>query len=204
MDDSTFRAYRNKPSFLRSILPLSAELDFILSRIFECDPRKRIQIPELRNLILGCTRFTTRSTPSLPPTPPNETAYTSEPTPQVAFESFRPFAQCSPLATPASSPPYTHPISAQHSTSSRGSSISDSGSAFSTGTSSSMSSCGSCEELPKVQEINDEAPSQHLPQPLPSYVAPQSMQQLYGYCRPMDPASGTWMPHPIMAPVAVF
>lgn len=60
--DSTFKAYLKDSKFLKSILPLSSELDSILRRIFECDPQKRITIPELRNLILRCPRFTTHST----------------------------------------------------------------------------------------------------------------------------------------------
>ncbi|KZF19786.1 serine/threonine protein kinase, partial [Xylona heveae TC161] len=51
-EDSTFRAFLKDSKFLRSILPLSAELDNILRRIFECDPQKRITIPELRELIV--------------------------------------------------------------------------------------------------------------------------------------------------------
>ncbi|KAF7589474.1 hypothetical protein BBP40_004272 [Aspergillus hancockii] len=57
-EDSTFRAYLKDPYFLKSILPLTDEMICILSRIFECDPRKRITIPELRNLILECPQFT--------------------------------------------------------------------------------------------------------------------------------------------------
>ncbi|KAJ0424149.1 kinase-like domain-containing protein [Aspergillus carlsbadensis] len=58
MEDSTFRAYLKDPFFLKSILPLSDEMVCILSRIFEVDPSKRITIPELRQLILDCPRFT--------------------------------------------------------------------------------------------------------------------------------------------------
>lgn len=66
IEDATFRAYLKNPYFLGSILPLSREMILILSRIFECDPSKRITIPELRALILDCPRFTT---PSLTLTP---------------------------------------------------------------------------------------------------------------------------------------
>lgn len=59
IEDNTFRAYLNDPDFLRTILPISAELNAILKRIFEYDPAKRITIPELRRLILECPRFTT-------------------------------------------------------------------------------------------------------------------------------------------------
>ncbi|KAL4969755.1 serine/threonine-protein kinase [Aspergillus stella-maris] len=58
LEDSTFRAYLKDPFFLKSILPLSDEMVCILGRIFEVDPSKRITIPELRQLILDCPRFT--------------------------------------------------------------------------------------------------------------------------------------------------
>ncbi|KAI9372681.1 kinase-like domain-containing protein [Aspergillus egyptiacus] len=58
VEDSTFRAYLKDPFFLKSILPLTDEMVCILSRIFEVDPSKRITIPELRQLILDCPRFT--------------------------------------------------------------------------------------------------------------------------------------------------
>ncbi|KAL4928383.1 serine/threonine-protein kinase [Aspergillus undulatus] len=58
IEDSTFRAYLKDTFFLKSILPLSDEVVCILSRVFEIDPSKRITIPELRQLILECPRFT--------------------------------------------------------------------------------------------------------------------------------------------------
>lgn len=58
VEDSTFRAYLKDPFFLKSILPLSTEMVCILSRVFERDPSKRITIPELRQLIVDCPRFT--------------------------------------------------------------------------------------------------------------------------------------------------
>lgn len=87
LDDSTFRAFRKDRNFLRSILPLTPELDSILARVFECDAQKRITLPELRELIVACPYFTTTyqstvgeplyafETPEcdgyvLPPTPP--------------------------------------------------------------------------------------------------------------------------------------
>jgi serine/threonine protein kinase len=68
-EDSTFRAFLQDPEFLRSILPLSAELDCILHRVFECDPMKRISIHELRDLIVACPRLTTNFYNTLPPSP---------------------------------------------------------------------------------------------------------------------------------------
>ena len=64
LEDSTFRAYLKDPFFLKSILPLSTEMVCILSRVFERDPSKRITIPELRQLILECPRFTETPMPA--------------------------------------------------------------------------------------------------------------------------------------------
>lgn len=71
IEDATFRAYLKDPCFLKTILPLSDEMVYILSRVFECDPMKRITLPELRKLVLNCPQFT--MTPWVPnPTPPVE------------------------------------------------------------------------------------------------------------------------------------
>ena len=56
--DETYSAYLRDPQFLRSILPLSYELNQILTRIFEPNPRKRITLEELREAIINCPRFT--------------------------------------------------------------------------------------------------------------------------------------------------
>ena len=65
-EDATFRAYLRDPDFLRSILPLSPELDAILRRVFEVDPSKRIGIAELRDLIERCPRLTMAPAASTP------------------------------------------------------------------------------------------------------------------------------------------
>jgi serine/threonine protein kinase len=70
LDDSTFRAYLKDPFFLKSILPLSTEMVCILHRVFERDPAKRISIPELRQLIVDCPRFTEAPLPN--PWAPNQ------------------------------------------------------------------------------------------------------------------------------------
>lgn len=74
IEDSTFRAYQKDPYFLKTILPLSTEMNCILSRIFESNPAKRLTIPELRDLIIECPRFTIAPTaPSRSTCPfPNE------------------------------------------------------------------------------------------------------------------------------------
>jgi len=55
--DSTFRAFMGNRDFLKTILPLSDELNEILGMIFEMDPTKRISLAELRFRILTCPRF---------------------------------------------------------------------------------------------------------------------------------------------------
>ena len=152
MDDSTFRAYRNNSRFLSSILPLSLELDFILSRIFEHDPLRRIRIPELRDLILRCHSFTTRSNGGPPTTHPSDSQYTpaSETTLHTSVQSLRGFDQCSPSERAAAPLLAAYPVMTQCSASSGGS---DHGSIFSAASScSSNSSCDSLESVSKVPE----------------------------------------------------
>ena len=152
MDDSTFRAYRNNPRFLSSILPLSPELDFILGRIFEHDPRRRIKIPELRDLILRCHSFTTRATCPPPPTHTNEPQYTSGPeiACHTSAQSLRSLEQYFPSGRAAASSLTAYPVMTQCSTSSQGS---DHGSIFSAASScSSTSSCDSFDGASKAPE----------------------------------------------------
>ena len=175
-EDSTFRAYLKNPKFLSSILPLSPELDSILRRIFECDPRRRISILELRNSILKCPRFTNRSN-AAPPTPPSDAQFAADAPYDATSNTVNPFQQfpISPY-TPAPSPPI-HPVMAQYSQltiSSNGSSPSDDGSVFSSSSScSTTSSCNSQEEVSKAR--------------VPPYVPPQPVGNFYGSFFSMDP-----------------
>ena len=135
VEDATFRAYLKDQHFLSSILPLSRELDSILRRIFECDPAKRITIPELRELIIKCPTFTTRQ--RFPPTPPPEMEFAQEAICQVdpAFVNTFEYYQSAVHAQPP-----VQPISTQHShltSVSAGSSPSDDGSCYSTSSTSS-------------------------------------------------------------------
>jgi hypothetical protein len=57
MEDSTYRAFVNNPNFLRTILPLSEELNQILGMIFTRDPEKRITVSELKRRIQDCSSF---------------------------------------------------------------------------------------------------------------------------------------------------
>jgi len=58
MEDSTYRAYTRSPEFLKTILPLTDELNDILGSIFTRNPDQRISLAELRERILACERFT--------------------------------------------------------------------------------------------------------------------------------------------------
>ncbi|KAM3497630.1 hypothetical protein MY10362_009026 [Beauveria mimosiformis] len=68
VQDSTYRAYIRSPGFLKTILPLSDELDSILGRIFHPNPELRITMPELRSRIMACSSFTV-SCPAASPEP---------------------------------------------------------------------------------------------------------------------------------------
>ncbi|KAK5125804.1 hypothetical protein LTR85_012080 [Meristemomyces frigidus] len=71
MEDSTFKAFMKDRNFLQTILPVSDDLNYILQRIFEVDPRRRISLAELRDLIVCCPRLTKGpSLSELPRTPP--------------------------------------------------------------------------------------------------------------------------------------
>ena len=72
-EDSTFAAFMRNRNFLKTILPISNELNCILRAIFECDPSKRATIPLLRQMILACPTLTTHSNgPAAPPSPVSE------------------------------------------------------------------------------------------------------------------------------------
>lgn len=69
-EDSTYRAFTRSQDFLRTILPLSDDLNDILGRIFTRNPDERITLPELRNRILACSKFTIPAAPQALLTPP--------------------------------------------------------------------------------------------------------------------------------------
>jgi hypothetical protein len=70
-EDSTFRAFLKDPNFLRTILPITQQLNDILRRVFECDPRRRVGLLKLRELILACPQLTVSTGyGELPPSPP--------------------------------------------------------------------------------------------------------------------------------------
>ncbi|KAJ2971579.1 hypothetical protein NQ176_g7623 [Zarea fungicola] len=58
VQDSTYRAYTRSPGFLKTILPLTDDLNDILGHIFQPNPELRITMPELRSRIMSCASFT--------------------------------------------------------------------------------------------------------------------------------------------------
>ncbi|KAH8662976.1 putative negative regulator of sexual conjugation and meiosis, partial [Tricladium varicosporioides] len=75
-EDSTYRAFKKDKNFLKSILPLSDELNDILGMIFESNPKERITVSQLKQLIFHCPSF------SSPPQPQYQLA-TPPQSPQV-------------------------------------------------------------------------------------------------------------------------
>jgi len=61
VEDSTYKAFTRDPNFLKTILPLSDELNDILGMIFEANPQKRITIGHLRSRIMECHSFSAAS-----------------------------------------------------------------------------------------------------------------------------------------------
>lgn len=75
-EDHTFRAFTRSPGFLKTILPISDELNDILGRIFVRNPDDRMTLPELRSRILACSRFTQQQATMSLPTPPASPEHT--------------------------------------------------------------------------------------------------------------------------------
>jgi serine/threonine protein kinase len=187
-DDSTFRAYMRDPNFLKSILPLSSELNVILRRIFELDPSRRISIAELKELILSCDRLTTLSPTTQCQTPPYSPVDSTRDSvfgnyPQQ--ELIHPISQLpSPLISPVvhSFTGHLSPRLSQFSNSS-GSSDSDAGSVFSDASSgSSNSSVSSFTHITNVPKIMPQAQNQYVPSaPGPWYTIPSHFHRMANY-----------------------
>ncbi|KAK4993671.1 Serine/threonine protein kinase [Elasticomyces elasticus] len=143
MEDSTFRSYMKDRSFLRSILPLSEGLDFILRRIFTYNPADRITVPELRDLIMRCPTLTKNSHIALPSPPVSPLSQPQD----AQLERICPMPEFVALPQKLSPPvfapqPTDDTLDNQFSqlSTSSGSSGSDSGSNFSTTSSASSNS----------------------------------------------------------------
>ncbi|KAG0350952.1 kinase-like domain-containing protein [Gamsiella multidivaricata] len=62
--DETFAAYVRNTDFLRTILPMSNELNEIVKAAFCLNPRERISLQELANRVQLCKSFTTHGLPA--------------------------------------------------------------------------------------------------------------------------------------------
>lgn len=161
-EDSTFRAFMKDPKFLRSILPISLELDAILRRIFEFNPAKRATIPEIREMIHRCSGFSATKSAVQTPLP-------SPPFSAVDYNGYYHVPSVAPLPGSAYAP------SPFQQSNSSGSSNSDSESVFSDCSSvSSASSTSSYQHVAPVPKFSSRVPHQQQ-----SYVSPQ-------------PPSNTW------------
>jgi len=160
LEDSTYRAYTRNHTFLKTILPVSDELNGILARIFTRSPDQRITLAELRSQILACPRFTVPQgaasmLPPSPPASPEPVVYVQceEPTIEDEDDDDDEFDYDAPLS-PASSD-----------------SMSDDGSTCSSDEGSQTSTCPSMDDLEEDddEDLIDDIPEARTPPPqLPS------------------------------------
>lgn len=130
-DDTTFRAFLRDANFLQTILPISSGLNWILQRIFDIDPKRRITLDALRECILRCPQLgsqpeaTGLQTPPYSPADKPVSPYVLQPVPVMEPLPGQQFASPPPLPfhpaqqaayLPPSPPPSTHgsPRHSQH------------------------------------------------------------------------------------------
>ena len=70
LQDTTYRAFARNRNFLKTILPLSDELNDILGMIFESNPEDRISVSQLKRRIQHCSRFSAAQQLSTPVSSP--------------------------------------------------------------------------------------------------------------------------------------
>ncbi|KAI0199182.1 kinase-like domain-containing protein [Astrocystis sublimbata] len=153
-EDSTYRAFTRSQDFLRTILPLSDDLNDILGRVFTRNPDERITLPELRTRILTCSKLTIPAVPQTLPTPPAS----PEPADYVTYEDA------------VDSMSYDAPLSPAGSDS-------DVESTCSSDEGSLASSCSSIEDLDdeEILEIQNEK----MPVPEPQFFDPEEPQMVF-------------------------
>lgn len=150
VEDSTYRAFTRNRSFLKTILPLSDELNDILGMIFERNPEDRITVSELKRRILACCSF---SAPQVYTPPASPSVFPSD-------------ASCTSLSDDGS-------------ISSSEGSLTGSCSTLSDGDSDSDSGYESAEEQPKQQypSANAVIPSPNSQQQQQQQLLQQQLQQ---------------------------
>jgi len=193
LEDSTFSAFLRDPEFLKTILPLTSELDMILRRIFDCDATRRITIPELRHMIMQCSAFTTRSSHTAMMTPPQQPViydeYSNMPYQDVDLFQLAPTGQESynGQAPVASQYHFVPEVS-----------NSDHGSVYSS--TSSYSSCSSYSSYTHVSSPVYEAASPALAH----YVSPQATSWYANLMPALDLAQKHMSFSPFLSSVRVF
>jgi hypothetical protein len=78
VEDSTYKAFTKDRNFLKTILPLSDDLNDILCRIFERNPEQRISISELKQRINSCSSFSSPAQLMSPPLSPQTNAVSND------------------------------------------------------------------------------------------------------------------------------
>jgi serine/threonine protein kinase len=188
-EDSTFRACMKDPKFLRSILPLSPELDDTLKRVFELDPAQRITIPELRVRIQQCPTFTTGSSQSVEPekvparlpSPPyqaeeyaRDAAFIRKPDVPVALPALNAALPPSPPPSPGhfAGVQFVHPAVSNCSTGSNSSSV--------------FSACSSASSVSSTSSYILAPSPQKVPSPMfQQCVPPQPVHPWYAHFAPI-------------------
>jgi len=195
-EDSTYRAFIRKPGFLKTILPLSDELNDILERIFNPDPEGRIGLAELKARIFSCSRFTEQPAPMMPqalPTPPAS--------PEPAHPTY---VDCEDSIVDDYD--YDAPLSPAYSDDS----LSDEESTCSSDDGSLTSSCSTIDDFDDDDCIQEppEVPAPPQPELLPAIYEPEEPRMM-GYPHPQDfapyppgpiPEAMPTMPMPIPVP----
>ncbi|KAM7207164.1 negative regulator of sexual conjugation and meiosis [Naviculisporaceae sp. PSN 640] len=186
-EDSTYRAYTRTPGFLKTILPVSDELNDILGRVFNPNPQQRITLSELKARIIACSRFTEQPAAGLP-TPPQS------PEPTV-------YVNCEESAVDDDLDSYPGPLSPAASDSmsdDRSTCSSDEG---------SLASCLSMDDF-EEDDYLDEIPEARTPPPQPSAAEPAIYEpegsRLLPYSPEFVPSYATATPEPVQpVPVAL-
>jgi hypothetical protein len=126
-EDSTYRAYARNQGFLKTILPVSDQLNDILGMVFNRDPDQRITLPELRERILACPRFTEQPATTLPspPASPDHITYVNNYDESAIEDDFDYDAPLSPASSDSMSDGESTCSSDEGSLSSSGSSLED-------------------------------------------------------------------------------
>ncbi|KAK3318007.1 kinase-like domain-containing protein [Apodospora peruviana] len=160
VEDSTYRAYTSSPGFLKTILPVSDELNDILGRIFTRNPDQRITLPELKSRILACSRFTDQPAASMPSPP-------ASPKPTAVYVDCEESAIDDDYYDDDEEFGYSAPLSPASSDS-----MSDEGSTCSSDEGSLSSSCSSIEDLQDDDDFLEDIPEVRTPPPQLSAAEP--------------------------------